>query len=572
MDLKTLYKKIFLILLLNIAILNISHSITKYNSTSITIDKYKTMTPQMLMEKGDLFSSNNIKDSALICYSLIYNNHFSKNDVASQQLVCKALNKAAAIYIYNCNYRLALDFLLKSVGLCNDIGYTEYIGRVYNNIGSVYYRLNDYKSAKKYYNIAYDNAEDNDVLGTILNNLGMIASMENKLDSALILYKKALLVKDKANDSTYNGLLNNIGVIQESLKEYDSALIYYRAALKNAVQLKATDKEASILSNMGMLQFELGHTDSAIYYLTKSNTIANKYKLLSALSDNYLAFSQIEEAQGNTKRAFDYYKKSYSIKDSLFSASEYMAINELQFTYNMIDVDEQIKELSIEQTIKERTIIMQRRLQFGMGFALIIVIIVLLILYLKNKTLHTAYKALADRNIEIVKSDNVNRQLRLEYEQQLKEKDLIIKKMEKEISVNDDIKCEIIEPVKYKSSSLSDDYKNELITAILEIMSNKEVFCDPDFSQSKLAEMVNSNATYISQIINDSFKTNFRSFLNEYRMKEARRILSDMDYKKYSIEAVSTMVGFKSRDTFDNIFKKVIGVTPSFYVKSLKEH
>lgn len=569
---KILCKKAFILLFLNVVIFNVSYSISKDNQTAIAIEKYKGMTPQILLDRGDLFSNNDKKDSALICYSLIYNSHFSKSDIISQQITCEALNKAAAIHIYNSNYKLALDFLLRSVGLCNDIGYKEYIGRVYNNIGSVYYRLNDYKSAKKYYRTAYNNIEDSDVLGSILNNLGMIASMENKLDSALLLYKKAFSVKSRANSSTYNGLLNNIGVIQESLKEYDSAFVYYRAALKNAIQLKAIDKEASILSNIGLLQFELGNIDSATYYLEKSNFIARKNKLLSLLSDNYMSFSKIEEKQGNTKRAFDYYKKSYQIKDSLFSVSEYTAINELEFAYRMMDVDEHIKELSIEQTIKERTIIMQRRLQFGMGFALIIVIVVLIILYLKNRTLNTAYKALASRNIEIVKSDDLNHRLRVEYEQQLKEKDGIIKKMRREMSVSEYTKCETIEPTKYKGSSLSDDYKSELMAAILKIMNDKSVFCDPDFSQNKLADMVNSNATYISQIINDSFKTNFRSFLNEYRMKEARRILSDMEYKKYSIEAVAMMVGFKSRDTFDNTFKKVIGVTPSFYVKSLKDY
>ena len=111
-----------------------------------------------------------------------------------------------------------------------------------------------------------------------------------------------------------------------------------------------------------------------------------------------------------------------------------------------------------------------------------------------------------------------------------------------------------------------------LIRRILNIMGDKSIFCDPNFSVGKLAELVNSNQKYVSQVINDSFNINFRSFLNSYRIKEAQLILSQPDAIRFTIESVALRVGFKSRNAFRVVFKKITGVNPNDYYKTMCEH
>ena len=124
---------------------------------------------------------------------------------------------------------------------------------------------------------------------------------------------------------------------------------------------------------------------------------------------------------------------------------------------------------------------------------------------------------------------------------------------------------------KYRKNLLTCDMQNELMDRILIIMNDIPIICDPEFGIDKLAELVQSNQKYVSQVINIALKKNFRLFLNEYRIQEAQRIFSDPDVTKYTIESVALRVGFKSRNTFHNVFKEITGVTPNFYLKSMQE-
>lgn len=552
---------------------NMAHLHGKESITAI--NKYKKLTPDRLLKIADNFSKSNVMDSALMCYSLIYNNPVQENDTASARIVCQALNHGALVYFNNCDYKTSLELLLKALSICEKYNDEDYLWRIYNNIGNIHYSFNEYKVAKKYYKLAYDSGKAGVPLAVIFNNLGMIEFLHKDIDSALMFFRQSYRVKLATKDSLFHDQLNNIGLVHYDSKRFDSAFVYYRAALNNAQEFRVEDKVAKLLLNIASLHFETKNYDSAIYYLEKSNLVAEKRNFLGVLSKNLLYFSMIEEAKGNASGALNYYKQYSAIKDSIFDASKYGNINDLQFRYDMVKVDNQIKQLNLEQEMKERTIEMQRMLQLFMGLILLIVIVFLILIYKKNKTLDRAYVGLVNKNIEIVNSDRENQRLKLKYIEIIKEKDAIINKIKERTS--DSFKVANLEgeltegeDTKYKASRLKDASKGDLMNAILEVMDDKKIFCDIDFSLDKLADIIGSNSTYVSQIINESFKKNFSAFLNDYRIRESRRMLSDIKYEKYSIESISTMVGFKSKSTFNARFKEIIGVTPSFYVKSLK--
>lgn len=540
------------------------------DSVAIVVNRYKQMSSKQLFDLGESFYSNNIKDSAMICYSLICQRKINKSDTSSMQLVCKSYNRCSNIYFYNCDFQSALELLFKALNTCEEIKYYSYIGRIYNNIGNVYFSFKDINMAKKYYKIASEYYGGEELKASILNNLGAAAYHENKLDSALNLFMEAIKIRVKINDVALYDQFLNIGLINESLGRYDTSLVYYRKALMNAYRLNKVEKIAKSLSSIGQLYSNISKYDSSEYYLVKSNVISQQYRLFDIMSDNLLNISKIEESRGNIKSSFTYYKKHSAIKDSLFNASKYGSINELQFLYDISKIDKKIEALNVEQQTKENIINTQRKVQFIMGISLLIISISFVMLYLKNNKLNIAYNKLFVQNVEIVNSDNQNKKLKEDFIAKLKEKDQTIDDFKKELSAFKNVEStKDFDSMKYKKSSLSSDFKSEISSTIMEIMENKEIFCNPNFSLSKLAEMSNSNVNYVSQIINDTFKKNFRTFLNEYRIKEARQLLSDPNSHKYSIEAISEMVGFRSKSAFNIAFKEVTGITPSFYSKSI---
>ena len=86
----------------------------------------------------------------------------------------------------------------------------------------------------------------------------------------------------------------------------------------------------------------------------------------------------------------------------------------------------------------------------------------------------------------------------------------------------------------------------------------------------RLAKLADLTYPEVSTLINSVLKKNFYSFVNDYRIREAQRILSDPNYsKKYTIETISKNVGFKTRSAFYNAFKEITGVAPKFYLKTI---
>jgi AraC-like DNA-binding protein len=114
--------------------------------------------------------------------------------------------------------------------------------------------------------------------------------------------------------------------------------------------------------------------------------------------------------------------------------------------------------------------------------------------------------------------------------------------------------------------------KDDLIDKILTTMEDTAIICDPAFSIDKLATILQSNHTYVSQVINHTMGKNFRSIVNSYRIREARRIFAEPDAQRYTIDSVSLRVGYRSPNTFREAFKGITGVNPNFYLKSMRNH
>ena len=104
-----------------------------------------------------------------------------------------------------------------------------------------------------------------------------------------------------------------------------------------------------------------------------------------------------------------------------------------------------------------------------------------------------------------------------------------------------------------------------------ELLEDDKIFRQKNLTESKLTEMLDTNTTYLSSIINNRFGISFKTLLNKYRVDEARRLLVSKEYSNYSIEGIANEVGYQSRSAFYQVFKQNTGMTPSAYVKIYKQ-
>lgn len=112
--------------------------------------------------------------------------------------------------------------------------------------------------------------------------------------------------------------------------------------------------------------------------------------------------------------------------------------------------------------------------------------------------------------------------------------------------------------------SRKDFFKNLLKKVIYEL-EVKKVYLDPKINIDSVAEILYTNRTYISKVINDEFHLHFNTYVNGFRIKEALKILADPDYRQHPLTDIATLAGFNNKTTFNTIFKKITGYTPSFY-------
>lgn len=86
-----------------------------------------------------------------------------------------------------------------------------------------------------------------------------------------------------------------------------------------------------------------------------------------------------------------------------------------------------------------------------------------------------------------------------------------------------------------------------------------------NLSLQDLAEAVDSSAHNVTQVLNTRIGQSFYDFVNGYRVEEARRRLADPAQAHLTVIAIGLDAGFNSKSSFNAVFKKVTGQTPSAF-------
>ena len=90
---------------------------------------------------------------------------------------------------------------------------------------------------------------------------------------------------------------------------------------------------------------------------------------------------------------------------------------------------------------------------------------------------------------------------------------------------------------------------------------------DPALTLEQLARAIGTSPRRLSQTINET-AGGFYEYVNSHRVADARTLLADPAEKRTSVEAIGLMVGFRSRSTFYEAFRKATGVTPAAFRKT----
>ena len=108
----------------------------------------------------------------------------------------------------------------------------------------------------------------------------------------------------------------------------------------------------------------------------------------------------------------------------------------------------------------------------------------------------------------------------------------------------------------------------DLYKGILYHLEIRQVFLDASLSLKKMSEMLETNQTYLSNVVNRYFSCNLKGLLNAYRVEYAKELLRS---GRYLLEEVPQRSGFASKSAFYAAFSKAVGMSPLRYQAKERE-
>ncbi len=287
-----------------------------------------------------------------------------------------------------------------------------------------------------------------------------------------------------------------------------------------------------------------GRLDKALEVLLKYDTLAHEMNQAYLYVDCYKGLMRIYTKLGDKDKALFYYGEYFKYADSLLNVNDFSQIKTEYQAGEKRRTDTTINNL-------EKANSQQKLILVLLAVIVAVTTSAVAVFYRQRQRLHGANVELYKRNSELLEIESRYGKL-----------------MEERSKAEETLRHEETDGRGQAAAN-----HDRLIKSILKVMENEDTFCNPDFSQAMLARLTESNTNYVSQAINTTFNKNFRSFVNEYRIKVAMKRMADTArWGNYSILGIAESVGFKSASNFIEAFKKITGMTPSLYRRMSDEN
>jgi AraC-like DNA-binding protein len=453
-----------------------------------------------------------------------------KND----DLLIKAMSHKGKTYFTFGKYNEAINYYLQLDSLARKTKNVRY--QIYSNhsIGSIKNIMGDHKGATELFlknkEIITPILEEKKYHTLYINMLIGLSSAYTYFDvnaaAAELTDLKKLSIEHKDMDalSYYYSLQ---GIVHYMRKEYDDALSVLAKADSLVTSLGTKRNLYPVYRFRGKTYYEQQKFPEAIEAFEAIKTLQQEIEfddfqfreVLSLLANSY-------EQVDSTQKALDNYRlaHTFSYTDTVQKAIRYTILKE----YDKKTLESKIETLKIKSNQKER----QNTSLWAVSAGLLVAFIILFWIYKKQQR------------------DN---------KQKFEE---VLQKLAVEA------KKETI-PESSSKFQISDEKITKILNA-LEKFEKSQAFLQQNTSLVTVAKRLNTNTTYLSQIVNEQKGMTFKNYITELRINYVlHKLKNDKVLRSYSIKAIAKELGFKSEGAFSRAFKKQTGIYPSFFIKNL---
>ncbi len=122
---------------------------------------------------------------------------------------------------------------------------------------------------------------------------------------------------------------------------------------------------------------------------------------------------------------------------------------------------------------------------------------------------------------------------------------------------------------KYQKSGLSEVQAVQIQNDLHHLLHIEKLFKNSGLSLSDLAERMAIHPNYLSQVLNEREGMTFQEYINTLRVEEFKRLANKAYLQHYTLLALAFECGFNSKSSFNRYVKKVTGLSPSDYLKTI---
>ena len=375
--------------------------------------------------------------------------------------------------------------------------------------------------------------------------------LNRKMEEAWRYTREADRLSKRYDFKNRSDIYNTYGEIALEAGDYMKAGLYYEQAIREHGFSQAA-YVVSTYVGYGRALIAQKKYKSALEKLQIGKEISEKNITSLFRREVYLLLSACYDRLGEPKEALEYYKRYTAESFRLYNEDKERTEKELMVRY---ETEKRNKELVQKNMLLQKE---QNRVMALVGITFVILIVVLLF-YINYRRKNRLYKQIVRESVDWLAKERQFSKRIAEQEKQLQE--LIGK-------------AGAVDGGRYSGSSLNKDSQQELFGRLERLMQNDQVYKNSLFTREKMAELLGTNRTYLSQTINEQTGLTFTHYMNKYRIEEARRILADPQ-DDTPIKAIAADLGFSSVTTFYTLFKAVVQMSPDQYRKharSLREN
>lgn len=432
------------------------------------------------------------------------------------------------------DYEKATQYLIDGLSLARQVNNGKSDVVMGQNLVTIFFIRQNPAGLKYAIEIYEDGVSRNDRFVKYVGSYGC-AAMYYLLKDYENAYRYANIARDNYDDGSHTINLYNIyAAIQAERGELAEAKQYYKKAMSLTGGASAT--EVTFLTLFyGRFLNRIGNHDQAIEVLDYGVEVAKAKKNRIFTYQIYEELSNVYSNIGQFDKALFYYTKHHQESSFIFNTQKERTINELTLKYETDKRASEAKEYRLELMKKSK------ELQLLIVF-LVFVASAMILIYIMYRNKDRMYTRIASQYKEAMMNE---------------------KRMTEQINEQ-----KLAASNNKQPTSLSTDKSLELFDLLEELIATKKIYRESYLTRDKVAEIMGTNRTYLSKIINDRTGKSFNQFINDYRIKESLMILSD-PFDDTPLKAIAPNIGFSSQTTFYKLFAQKVGMTPAKYKEKI---